>query len=155
MIQDVNAIFSGAIGTNGTRSAQPITGTSISTNVLDARAVAPASDLGILGGDLWLVVIVVQAFNTLTSLQIDVVSDASSTLASAPLTHFSKTIALAGLTAGAQVIRAPLSTEDCNRFVGLKYTVNGSNPTLGSVLAFLTPTPQRQQVFAGAFSLDA
>jgi hypothetical protein len=79
MLQDVNTIFSGAIAANGTRTAQAITATANSTNVLDSRINgAPALvDLGLVEDCMWLIVNVVQAFNTLTSLQIDLVSDSN------------------------------------------------------------------------------
>jgi len=159
MLQDVNTIFSGAIAANGTRSAQAITATANSTNVLDTRlngSGSPATaDLGIVEDTLWLVVLVVQAFNTLTSLQIDLVSDSNSNLATSPVTHFSKTVLLAGLTAGATVVRVQLPSDDYKEYLGLKYTVNGSNPTQGSVLAFLTPVPARNIGYPSGFTLDA
>lgn len=156
MLQDVNTIFSGSIAASGTRSAQAITATANSTNVLDSRINgAPALvDLGLVEDCMWLVVLVVQAFNTLTSLQIDLLSDSNSNLATSPVTHFSKTVLLAGLTAGAQVVRVQLPSDDYKEFVGVKYTVNGSNPTLGSVLAFLTPDPQRNIGYPSGFTLD-
>jgi len=158
MLQDVNSIFSGAIGANGARTAQAITATANSTNVMDTRLNgngAPALvDIGV-DDTPWLVVVVVQAFNTLTSLQIDLVSDSNSNLATSPVTHFSKTVLLAGLTAGAQVVRVQLPSDDYKEYLGVKYTVNGTNPTQGSVYAFLTPDPQRNIGYPSGFTLDA
>lgn len=156
MLQDVNTLFSGAIAANGTRSAQAITATANSTNVLDMRpgGVPASEDIGVGYPSPWLVVNIVQAFNNLTSLQIDFVSDSNSNLATSPVTHFSKTVLLAGLTAGAQVVRVQVPSDDYKEFAGLKYTVNGTAPTTGSLLAFLTMDPQRNIGYPGAFTLD-
>jgi hypothetical protein len=156
MLQDVNTIFSGAISAAGVRSAQAITATAVSTNVLDTRqsGLPALVDLGVGYPTCWLIVNIVQAFNTLTSLQIDLVSDSASSLVSSPVTHFSKTVLLAGLTAGAQVVRVQIPSDDYKEFMGVKYTVNGSNPTLGSVYAFLSMDPQRNVGYPGAFTLD-
>jgi hypothetical protein len=156
MLQDVNTIFSGAIAASGTRTAQAITATANSTNVLDTRqsGLPALVDLGVGYPTVWLIVNVVQVFNTLTSLQIDLVSDSASSLASSPVTHFSKTVLLAGLTAGAQVVRVQIPSDDYKEYLGVKYTVNGSNPTTGSVYAFLTMDPQRNVGYPGAFTLD-
>lgn len=156
MLQDLNTIFSGAVAADGTRTAQAITATAISTNVLDARQPngAPTlKDEGIFGQDLWLNVVVVQAFNNLTSLTVTFESDSASTLASAPVVHFSKTIALAGLTAGA-AIRVQVPSDDYKRYLGLRYTVTGTAPTQGSVMAFLSLDPQRNVIYPSGFTVD-
>jgi len=157
MLQDLNTIFSGAVAADGTRTAQAITATAISTNVLDARQPngAPTlKDEGIFGQDLWLNVVVVQAFNNLTSLTVTFESDSASTLASAPVVHFSRTIALAGLTAGA-AIRVQVPSDDYKRYLGLRYTVTGTAPTQGSVMAFLSLDPQRNVIYPSGFTVDA
>lgn len=157
MLQDLNTIFSGAVAADGTRTAQAITATAVSTNVLDARqpgGVPTLKDEGIVGEDLWLVVQVIQAFNTLTSLTITLESDSASSLASAPVVHFSKTIALAALIAGSTAVRVPMPSDDYKRYIGLRYTVTGANPTQGSVMAFLTLDPQRNVIYPGSFTVD-
>ncbi len=157
MLMDINSLFSGTIAADGTRSAQAITATAISTNVIDCRqpgGTPVSKDEGIVGEDLWLNVVVVQGFNTLTSLTITLESDSTANLATSPTVHYTKTIALAGLTAGATVVRVQLPSEDYERYLGLRYTVTGTNPTLGSVIAFLSLTPQRNIGYPGSFTLD-
>lgn len=147
MLIDLQATFSGTTAVDGTKTAQgPITATQISTNVIDVRSVSglPAlADEGIDGTDLYLVVKVIQAFNNLTSLTITLESDSTANLATAPVVHYSKTILLAALTAGAEVVRVQMPSDDYKRFVGVRYTVTGTAPAAGTVLAFMVGTPQR------------
>lgn len=158
MLQDINTIFSGAIAADGSRTAQAITATAISTNVLDARQPAGTpvlKDEGMFGQDLWLVVSVVQAFNTLTSLTITLESDSTTNLATSPTVHFTKSVLLAGLTAGAQVVKVQVPSDfTYERYIGLRYTVVGSNPTLGSLYAFLTLDAQNNLIYPSGFSVD-
>lgn len=158
MIQDTQEIFSGAIAADGTRSAQAITATAISTNVIDLRgnlASFPALvDEGISGPETWLVVQVLAAFNTLTSLVITLESDSTADLATAPVVHFSKTILLAGLTANTNVIRVQLPSDNYKRYLGMRYTVTGSNPTLGTLYAFLVLDVQRNVIYPSGFTVD-
>lgn len=149
MLKDLNSVFSGATAADGTITAQAITATANSTNVIDLRAVGglPAlADEGIEGTDLYFNVNVTQAFNNLTSLTIALVSSAAAAL-TAPTTHYTKTVVLAGLTAGANVIRVQLPSDDYLRYLGVIYTVTGTAPTLGSVQAFLVGTPQRNVTY--------
>ncbi len=157
MILDLQTMFSGTVAADGTKSAQAITATVISTNVLDLRnAATPAAvDEGIDGTDMWLVVQVVQAFNTLTSLTITLESDSTANLATAPVVHFSTgAILLAALTANTVVARLLLPSADYKRYLGVRYTVGGANPTLGSVLAFLTPDVDRNKIYPSGFTID-
>lgn len=158
MLQDVNSILSGAIAADGTRTAQAITATAISTNVIDLRqpgGVPTLKDEGLFGGkDLWLIISVGQAFNNLTSLTITIESDSASSLASAPVVHFSKTIALAALTAGSTAVRVQLPSDDYKRYLGVRYTVTGTNPSQGSVMAFVALDAQRNVNYPGSFTID-
>lgn len=159
MMLDTQLILSGTIAADGTRSAQAITATAISTNVVDLRgniAQNPALvDEGILGTDLWLVVSVLQAFNNLTSLTITLESDSAAGLASAPVVHFSTgAILLAALTAQTVVARVQMPSADYKRYLGLRYTVAGTAPSQGSVLAYLTPDVQRNVIYPTNFSID-
>lgn len=156
MILDLQSTFSGATAADGTKTAQAITATALSTNVLDLRqAAAPALvDEGIFGEQLWLVVQVIAAFNTLTSLTITLESDSASSMASSPVVHFSQSVLLAALAVGATVVRVQLPSADYKRYMAVRYTVVGSNPTLGSVLAFLTPDIQRNVIYPSGFTLD-
>jgi hypothetical protein len=160
MILDTQTIFSGAIAADGTRSAQgPVTATAISTNVLDRAgnlALFPTlEDEGLVEQHLYLVVQVLQAFNNLTSLTVTLESDTAAGLATAPVVHFSKTILLAALTAGATVVRVQLPSDDYKRYIGVRYTVTGTAPTTGTVYAFLTENVQRNVIYPGNFTIDA
>lgn len=156
MILDTQLLFSGTIAADGTRSAQAITATANSTNVIDLRnATTPTLvDEGIDGETMWLVVQVGQIFNTLTSLTIALVSDSATSLASSPVTHYSASILLATLAAGATVVRIPLPSADYKRYLGLIYTVVGSNPSTGTLNAFLTMDVNRNVIYPSSFTLD-
>lgn len=157
MILDLQSQFSGTVGADGTKTPQAITATAISTNVIDLRQPngAPALvDNGLVGPTLWLVVQTIQAFNTLTSLTITLESDAVAGLSSAPVVHFSKTVALAGLTANTQLIRVPIPSDSFKRYMGLRYTVTGTNPTQGSVLAYLTFDHGANPIYPSGFTVD-
>lgn len=155
MIMDSQELFSGAIAADGTRTAQAITATANSTNVLDLRnAASPLLvDEGLSGPEVWLNVQVLQAFNTLTSLTIAFVSSAATTLTT-PTTHYSTTIALAGLTANTSVVRVLLPSGDYLRYAGMIYTVNGAAPTTGSVYAFITQDIQRNVIYPSGYTVD-
>lgn len=157
MLIDTQALFSGTIAADGTRAGQAITATAISTNVIDLRAPngTPAvvdDGLNAVSGP-YLVVIVNQAFNNLTSLAISLESSAAAGLTSATV-HYSKTVLLAGLTAGATVVRVPLPPDDYLRYLGVRYTVSGTAPTTGTVYAFLTMDLNRNIAYPGAFTVD-
>lgn len=156
MLFGLNDIFSGAVAADGTKTAQAITATAISTNVIDMRnAATPALvDEGIVGQEAWLYVGVVQVFNTLTSLTITLESDVASSLASSPVVHATKSVLLAALTAGATVWRIPLPSDDYKRYIGLRYTVVGSNPSTGSIVAEIVLEPQRNVIYPSGYTID-
>lgn len=159
MILDLQSMFSGTVAADGTKSAQAITATAISTNVIDLRQPngAPAVvDNGLLGGaGLWLVVQTIQAFNTLTSLAITLESDSTANLATAPVVHFSTgAILLAALTANTVLARVPLPSASYKRYLGLRYTVTGTNPTQGSLLASLVFDHGYNPIYPGSFTID-
>lgn len=159
MIFDLQSMFSGSVAADGTRSGQAITATAISSNVIDLRQPggAPAVvDNGLLGDNgLWLVVQIGQAFNTLTSLTITMESDSAAALNSAPVVHYSSgAIALANLTANKILLRVPLPSADYKRYLGLRYTVAGSNPSTGTVQAFLAFDHGANPIYPGSFTID-
>lgn len=157
MILDLQEMFSGAVAADGTKTAQgPITATQLSTNVLDLRnnALPTLADEGIMGGEIWLIVSVAQAFNNLTSLTITLESDSAPGLATTPAVHFSQTVALAALTASSTVVRVPLPSADFQRYLGVRYTVNGTAPSAGTVLAQLVLEPQRNKIYRSGFTID-
>lgn len=158
MILDLQTMFSGTVAADGTKTAQAITATAISTNVLDLRnAATPAAvDEGLVGANTWLVIQTIAAFNTLTSLTITLESDTAVGLGSAPVVHFSTgAILLAALTANTVLARVQLPSADYKRYLGLRYTVAGTNPTLGSILAYLTNGVDRNKVYPAGFTIDA
>ena len=156
MILDLQTMFSGTVAVDGTKTAQAIVATAISTNVLDLRnAATPALvDEGFSGPEIWLEVTVIQAFNTLTTLTITLESDSAVGLATLPVVHFSSgAIALAALTANTNVVRVQVPSADYKRYVGLRYTVGGANPTLGSLVAHLALDVQRNKTYPGSFTV--
>lgn len=158
MILDLQTMFSGTVAADGTKSAQAITATAISTNVLDLRNAATPTlvDEALQGSDLWLIIQVVQAFNTLTSLTITLESDSTANLATSATVHFSTgAILLAALTANTIVARTRLPSGNYERYLGVRYTVTGTNPTQGSVLAYLTPNIDRNLAYPSGFTVDA
>jgi len=159
MILDLQSMFSGTVAADGTKTAQgPVTATAISTNVIDLRQPNGAPtvvDNGILGIDMYLVVQTIQAFNNLTSLTITLESDSTANLATAPVVHFSSgAILLAALVANTVQVRTLLPSGSYKRYLGLRYTVTGTAPTTGTVLAYLTPDAQRNIAYPGAYTLD-
>lgn len=157
MLIDLQSTFSGTTAVDGTKTAQgPITATQISTNVIDLRSPGggPAlADEGIDGTDLYFVVKVIQAFNNLTSLTITLESDSTANLATAPVVHYSKTVLLAALTANSEPIRVQLPSDDYKRYLGVRYTVTGTAPAAGTVLAFMAGTPQRTVNYPSAIAV--
>ncbi len=110
-------------------SAQAITATAASTDIIDR---GDTKDVG-RAGDIPLLIQVVEAFNTLTSLTIDLQTDDNSGF-STPRSLFQVVVPLADLKLGYQipVITLPQKTE---RYLRVNYTVTGTNPTLGKVTA--------------------
>lgn len=110
-------------------NSQAITATAASTDVIDT---GQSKDMG-KGGNIPLLIQVTEAFNNLTSLTIEVQTDSDSAFGT-PATLFSLVVPLASLTLGYQtpVITLP---QKCERYIRLNYTVTGSAPTLGKVIA--------------------
>jgi len=120
---------------------QAITATAISTNVIDlgladtpyGAAAALKQDIG-KGNKIPLLVQVTEAFNTLTSLTITVEASAAAGLTS-PDVLYTETITLANLTVGKMINLDIVPNGITKRYLGVRYTVTGSNPTLGKVTA--------------------
>lgn len=135
MLFDLESMFS---------DAQAITATAVSTNTLDFGAVdTPKHAAGPITRDVGrgrpipVVVQVVQTFNTLTSLRIDLeVSDAAD-FGSGVVVVSSITVPLARLTAGERVAPFYLPEGMNKRYARLNYVVSGTNPTQGRVTAGL------------------
>jgi len=123
---------------------QAITATVVSTNIIDLKApqtpygakAAVYQDVG-KGNPVPILVQVTEAFNTLTSLTITIETSANSDLSS-PKVLASQTILLADLKVGKQLTIQWLPVEADRRYLGIRYTVAGTNPTLGRVTAGIT-----------------
>ncbi len=110
---------------------QAITATALSSNVVDMRHVQNWR----AGTRLRVRLVVGQAFNTLTSLTITLETDTVAALSSAVVLG-TKSVVLAGLTAGAEfTIDVPIA--DVEQFHGVRYTVVGTDPTEGTITAFM------------------
>lgn len=127
MILDTQALFS---------DAQPVTATVASTNTIDFGPISPATrtfDVG-KGDDVALLVQVVEDFNNLTSLQIDLELDSTPTFTPDRVIPLA-TVPLAQLKAGAQIARDGLPRGLTLQYGRLKYTVSGTAPTTGKITA--------------------
>lgn len=137
-------------------NAQGITGTALSTDWIDQQELTGSplnttKDIGNGNEPLYLVVQVGTAFNTLTSLTITLESDSAADMATSATVHLSSgAIALASLTANTIVFAAPLPFGAYERYVRVRYTVGGSNPSTGTVTAFLTPDVQQWRAYRSA-----
>lgn len=138
MILDNQALFS---------DAQPITATAASTNTIDFGPVSPLIknfDAG-KGDEVALLVQVVEDFNNLTSLQIDLELDSTSTFTpdkTIPLGVY----ALAQLKAGMQIYEDDLPRGVTLQYGRLKYTVTGTAPTTGKITAGIVAALQTNGV---------
>lgn len=150
---DSTQIFSGALGTGlNPPTGQAITATADS-NVINM--IAP-SDMG-AGNILGLHIDILQSFNTLTSLDIEF--KGSSAAAGTYFTLLAvKTIPLAQLIAGSPVFRYvwPLNQvfnavagvlNAPPQFYKFVYTVNGANPTQGSIFAYVNAALDRNSTY--------
>ena len=138
MILDMQSLFS---------DNQAITATAVSTNVVDLGATeapvnraAPTNpvlikDLG-KGEPTPILIQVTEDFDALTSLNIAVQVDTVEGFGS-PTEVLSVDVVLADLVAGYQTPIIWVPTKVNQRFMRLNYTVTGSNPTVGTVLAGL------------------
>ena len=159
MLYDINSLFSGAIAADGTRSDQAITATAVSTNVMDTRQPNGTPTTVLFGNQeqsVYLHVLCTQAFNNLTSLTITLESAANRNLTSSTVHFTSIAIPLLLLTAGAALVRIPLPVDSYQRYVGLRFTVAGTAPTNGAVIAMLTmdPNPLASPAYPGSFTVD-
>jgi Bbp16-like protein len=136
MIIDANLTFS---------EDQAVTATAISTNVIklpDAgtvygEAAAITRNLG-PGNEIPLLIQVTEAFNTLTSLTITLETSAAAGLTSSTVLASSGAIALASLAAGYRPSFTRIMPDgNLLDYVGLRFTVTGTNPTTGKISAAL------------------
>lgn len=133
---------------------QAVTATAISTNVIDlgvagtpyGAAAALNQDVG-KGAPIPILVQVTTAFNTLTSLTVTVETSANSDLSSSTVLA-TESILLADLVAGKQMFNQVVPNGADQRYLGVRYTVVGTPPTLGNITAGITMGNQTN--FTGA-----
>jgi len=107
----------------------------ISENVIDLAATGGNYD-----APGFFIMQVTQAFNNLTTLEIDLITDDIAALTSAPIQLGSfGVIPLASLTLGANFVLPIPDAAVFKRFHGLKYTVVGTAPTTGLVVCKVVP----------------
>lgn len=130
---------------------QAITADAASTNIWDTLAVGRpygwvtdrAPDRGEGFANIPMLVEVTEAFNTLTSLTINLEVDDNSGFSSARTVASTGAVALASLTIGYKfqlLGRLPQGVNE--RYVRLYYDVTGTNPTLGKIFAAITAGTQ-------------
>ena len=146
MILDAQALFSGApTGLNGALVGQAITvASTVSTNTIDLGSLAGLVGGRNIGAGETVRVIVKSgvAFNTLTSFTIELITttDPALTAGVVVLTTVSRT--LAQLTADTNQMIAFVPILPLARYLGVRYTVVGANPTTGTVVAALVLSAQ-------------
>ena len=123
---------------------QAITATALATNVIDLGvpgtpygAVAPLNqDVG-KGAAIPILVQVTEDFATLTSLTVTVEVSAASGM-TAPVVLAEETIAVADLVAGKQMFNQVVPNGADLRYLGVRYTVTGTNASAGKITAGIT-----------------
>lgn len=124
---------------------QAVTATAISENVmqLPANGIVPyetaalARNMG-AGSEIPVLVQVTETFATLTSLTITFETSAAAGLTSPTVLWSSPAIPAATLVAGYILPVRVFPVADLLEYVGLRYTVGGSNATAGKIFAGLT-----------------
>ncbi len=125
------------IQTDGTIT-QDITGDEDSTSYIDFDK----ADIQITSGKAWLIVKVIAAFNTLTSLEVILETDTDAAFATALKQILTFHFALGKLTAGALLINIPLPAGIYDRYMQMHFNVVGSSPSTGSILAAISDGPE-------------
>lgn len=128
--------------------AQAITATAISTNIVDTlatgtvygAAAALSKDIG-KGNKIPVLIQVVEAFNTLTSLTVDIRFSAAEGMGSPKIVQ-SQTIPLAELVAGKTISIDCVPPGADLRYMAVNYTVTGTNPTTGRMTAGIVAAVQ-------------
>jgi hypothetical protein len=151
MITDVLLTVSGSNTPGSTITGQAITVDAVSTNTID---LGTARDIG-EGENLYMVFTVIEAFNTLTSLDLEVIISANANLSSHTVLAETNVL-LADLAAGKQYVVAlpPQIASLGLRYLGARYDVNGTAPTTGSILAQIVHGIQDgRKFYASGFSV--
>lgn len=119
---------------------QAITATAVSTNVIDLGVPGAPYDSNALNQDVGkgepvpVLIQVTDDFATLTSLTVTLETSDSSDLSSSTVLN-TQTISAADLVAGKQTWMQYLPNGVTGRYLGVRYTVAGSNATAGAITA--------------------
>lgn len=151
MITDKLLVVSGSNTPGSAITGQAITADAYSTDTID---LGTARDIG-EGENLYMVFTIVTDFNTLTSLDLQVVISANANLSSHTVLAETNVL-LANLTAGKQYVVAlpPQIASLGLRYLGARYDVQGSNPSTGSILAEIVHNIQDgKKFYASGFSV--
>lgn len=124
---------------------QAVTATAISENVIDLgvrgtpydAAAALAGDVG-KGAGIPVLVQVTEDFATLTSLTFTIETSANADLSSSTVLYSSGAVAAASLVQGYKLPINVLPDGVTGRYLGIRYTVGGSNATAGTVFAAIS-----------------
>lgn len=141
MIIENNSVLSGTVPATGSvtgQAALPVAGTPVvSTNTIDLSVIRDMGE----GEDLYVVFTVVAAYNSLTSLQMEVIGATNDTLTTGIVPIGSTgAVPLASLTANATfyVRINPQNASKGTQYIGARYSTVGTTPTTGSVCAYIT-----------------
>jgi hypothetical protein len=150
MILDTKLVVSGTVPASGVitgQAALPASGTPVvSTDSVDLISVRDIGE----GDDLYMIFTVVEAYNTLTSLQFDVIAGTNAALTSGVVVAGSSgAVVRASLTANAQfAVRInPQLFSKGTQYLGARYVTLGTTPTTGSVNAYVVADIQDGRKF--------
>lgn len=113
-------------------AAQAVTATAFSTDSYDQQGARNAG----AGEPVAFRVRTVQAFNNLTSLDVQIVTSVNSDLSS-PTVLQTINVLLAGLTATTYIWQGYLPVVRASQYLGFRYVVNGTAPSTGTIDATL------------------
>ncbi len=149
MIIDFQTLLSGVPGASGASSTgQAITASAASTNIYDTGSTSDPAP----GTSPTFFAYVKQVFNNLTSLDIALQTSNDSTFGTGVVTVATRNYLLAGLTAKTR-LDVPGVKQGLLRYVRLYYTVNGTAPTTGSIIAGLIVDQQANVPVPNEFGL--
>lgn len=119
-------------------SAQALTGTAASTDIIDTRG---AGDIGIAECPMFILVGVDTTFTSSgsTTMTIKIQTDDNASFSSATDLYTSASIAKATMVAGTRLLHIPLPI-GCERYIRLYYTVSTADFTAGKIDAYLLPS---------------
>jgi hypothetical protein len=117
---------------------QSLVASAASTNTIDMATTRQQIGAGV---PIYICIRVGAAFTVATSYAFDLQTDSTAAFGSAATFPLRAAIAIASLTAGAWVYRAPFPYEATERHVRLYYTEAGSTESTGTVDAWLSLKP--------------